>query len=42
VLVSAAALSAADENEQRYWRADGEVTLRGRATPTPLVSLHVG
>ena len=42
VLVSAAALSAADESEQRFWHADGEVTLRGRATPTPLASLHVG
>jgi adenylate cyclase len=42
VLVSAAALSAADESEQRYWHGDGEVILRGRATPTPLVSLHVG
>jgi adenylate cyclase len=42
VLVSATALSHADESEQRYWRPDGEVTLRGRTTPTELVSLHVG
>jgi len=42
VLVSATALAAADESEQRYWRTDGEVTLRGRTSPTELASLHVG
>jgi adenylate cyclase len=42
VLVSATALSFADESEQRYWRTDGEVTLRGRTTPTELASLHIG
>jgi len=42
VLASTTALSAADESEQRYWRSDGEVTLRGRGAPTELASLHVG
>ena len=42
VLVSAVALANADESEQRYWRADGEVILRGRTAPTELASLHIG
>ena len=42
VLVSAVALSNADESEQRYWRSDGEVTLRGRTAATELASLHIG
>lgn len=42
VLVSAAALSAADESERRYWHAEGQVSLRGRGAPTELASLRVG
>ena len=42
LMCSATALAAADESEQRYWRTDGEVTLRGRTTPTELASLHIG
>jgi adenylate cyclase len=42
VLGSAAALAAADDEECRYWFADGEVTLRGRTAATPLASLRVG
>jgi len=42
VLVSAVALANADESERRYWRFDGEVTLRGRTAATELASLHIG
>jgi adenylate cyclase len=40
LLVSAAALEAADEDERAHWSADGEVVLRGRTTPTPLAALR--
>jgi adenylate cyclase len=36
VLASATALEAADAGEQRFWKLDDEVVLRGRSTPTRL------
>jgi adenylate cyclase len=40
LLVSAAALTAADADERKRWTTDGEVVLRGRSTPTPLAALR--
>ena len=42
LLASATALDAADPDEQRHWVLDGEVTLRGRTSPTSLAALRVG
>ena len=41
VLVARSSVDRALGEEASYWRSDGELTLRGRATPTP-VSILVG